>query len=70
MLLNAMHEYACLVLTTDAFPDEMKQIQWAKVTWQAACDDLGVHYECSEHMTQLVSLQHYYCSTKLNDKAA
>jgi len=70
MLLNAMHEHACLVLTTDAFPDEVKQIQWAEVMWQAACDDLRVHYKCSECMTQLVSLQHYYHSTKLNDKAA
>ena len=25
MLLNAMHEYACLILTVDAFPNEVKQ---------------------------------------------
>ncbi len=65
-----MHEYACLVLTTDAFPDEVKQVQWAEVTWQTACEDLGVHYECSQHISQLVSLQHYYRTAELNDKAA
>ncbi len=70
MLLNAMHEYACLVLTTDAFPDEVKQVQWAEVTWQTACEDLRVHYECSQCISRLVSLQHYYRTTELNDKAA
>ena len=35
-LLNAMHEYACLILTTDAFPNEAKQTKWAEAMWQAA----------------------------------
>jgi len=30
MLLNAIHEYACLILSTDAFSNETKQTQWAK----------------------------------------
>jgi hypothetical protein len=56
MLLNAMHEYACLILATDAFPSEAKQTQWAKATWQAACEEAGVHYECSVRMIRLVRL--------------
>ena len=59
ILLNAMHEYACLILTTDAFPDVAKQTQWAATTWRAACDDVGVHYECSVRMTRLVRLRYY-----------
>jgi hypothetical protein len=54
MLLKAMHEYACLVLSTDAFPNEVKQTQWAKATWQAACEEVGEHYECSVRMIRLV----------------
>jgi uncharacterized protein DUF6532 len=60
MLLNAMHKYACLILTTDAFPDDVTQAQWAEATWNAACEDIGVFYECLVHMTQLVSLQCYF----------
>jgi len=60
MLLNAMHEYACLILTTDAFLDEVKQTQWAEATWRAACEEVGVHYVCSVRMIRLVRLQHYY----------
>lgn len=56
MLLNAMHEYACLILSTEAFPNEVKQTQWAKATWQAACDEVGMHYECSVRMIRLVRL--------------
>lgn len=56
MLLNAMHEYACLILATDAFPSEAKQTQWAKATWRAACEEVGVHYECSLRMIRLVRL--------------
>jgi hypothetical protein len=63
MLLNAMHEYACLILTRDAFPDDVKQTQWAEATWQSACEETGVYYECSVRMTRLVSLQHY-CHTR------
>ena len=59
MLLDAMHEYACLILTVDAFPDVAKQTQWAAATWRAACDEVGVHYECSVHMTRLVRFQYY-----------
>jgi len=66
MLLNAMHEYACLVLSTDAFPNKVKQTQWAKVTWQAACKEVEMHYECSVRMIRLVSLQHYCHSIELN----
>jgi hypothetical protein len=54
LLLNAMHEYACLILTTDAFPNEVKQTHWAKSTWLAACNDVGVHYQCSVRMVRLV----------------
>jgi hypothetical protein len=50
MLLNAMHEYLCLILTADAFPDELKQAQWAGAMWQAACNNAGVHYKCFTHM--------------------
>lgn len=57
-LLNAMHEYACLILTTDAFPTEARQTKWAETTWRAACEDVGVHYECSVRMIRLVRLQH------------
>jgi hypothetical protein len=60
MLLKAMHEYACLILATDMFPDEMKQTQWAHATWQAACEEVGNHYECSLHMNRLVRL-HLNC---------
>lgn len=59
MLLNAMHEYSCLILTADAFPNEAKQTQWAEAMWHVACKDVGVHYECSVRMIRLVSLQHY-----------
>ena len=58
MLLNAMHEYACLVLTVDAFPNEVKQTQWAKASWQAACEEVGEHFECSMRMVRLVSFEH------------
>lgn len=58
MLLNAMHEYACLILTKDAFPNEVKQTQWAKATWQAACEEAGEHYECSPRMVRLVRFAH------------
>jgi hypothetical protein len=54
MLLNAMHEYACLILTVDAFPDEVKQTQWARATWLATCEDAGEQYECSSRMIRLV----------------
>ena len=64
MLLKAMHEYACLVLSTDAFPNEVKQTQWAKATWQAACDEVGEHYECSVRMIRLVRLK-YYCHSHI-----
>ena len=60
ILLNTMHKYACLILTTDAFPNEVKQTQWAEATWRAACEEVGVHYACSVHMIRLVRLQHYY----------
>jgi uncharacterized protein DUF6532 len=60
MLLNAVHKYACLILTTDAFPDDVMQVQWAEATWNAACKDIGVFYECSVCMTRLVSLQCYF----------
>src|SRR5260370_19308226 len=60
MLLNAMHEYACLILTADTFPNEVKVAQWAGAMWQAACEEVGVQYECSVHMTQLVSPPLYY----------
>ena len=66
MSLNAMHEYDCLILITDAFPNEMKHTQWAEVMWRAACDEVGVHYECSVHMIQSVRIQHYCCPTELN----
>lgn len=59
MLLAAMHEFACLILTTDAFPNETKQTQWAETTWRAACDEFEVHYECSVRMIRLVSPQDY-----------
>jgi hypothetical protein len=52
-----MHEYAYLVVGVDAFPDEVKQTQWAKATWQAACDEVGEHYECLTHMIRLVRLE-------------
>jgi hypothetical protein len=59
ILLNTMHEYACLILTTDAFPNEVKQTQWAEATWRAACEEVGVHYECSVRMIRLVRIQHH-----------
>jgi hypothetical protein len=55
-----MHEYACLILATDAFPNERKQTQWAEITWQAACEEYGAHYECSVLMIRLVSVQHHH----------
>jgi hypothetical protein len=55
MLLNAMHEYACLILSSDAFPSERKQTQWAETTWRAACELFEAHYECSVRMIRLVS---------------
>ena len=64
MLLNAMHEYACLILTTDAFPDNVKQTQWAEATWNVACEDIRVYYEPLVHMSWLVSLQHN-CHTRV-----
>src|SRR5258708_28266654 len=64
MLLNAMHEYACLILTTNTFPNDVKQTQWAEATWNAACKDIGVYYEPLVHMSQLVSLQHN-CHTRV-----
>jgi hypothetical protein len=54
MLLRAIHEYSCLILSTDAFPHKRKQTQWAEKTWKAACDEVGVHYVCSLHMVRLV----------------
>jgi len=66
MLLRAMHEYACLILTTDAFPNERRQTQWAESTWQGACEEFGVHYECSVHMIRLVRLWHHYWFIQLN----
>ena len=66
MLLNAMHKYACLVLTADAFPNEVKQTQWAEAMWKAACDEVRVHYECSVYMIRLVRLQLYCHSDELN----
>lgn len=66
ILLNAMHEYSCLILTADAFPHEVKQTQWAKATWQAACDDVGVNYECSVRIIRLVRLQCYCQLIELN----
>ena len=65
MLLNAMHEYACLILTVDAFPNEVKQTQWAEAAWRAACDEVGVHYECSVRMIRLVRRQRYRHSIQL-----
>jgi hypothetical protein len=62
ILLNTMHEYACLILTTDAFPDVAKQTQWAVTMWRAACNEVSVHYECTVHMTRLVRF-HYYGHT-------
>lgn len=59
-LLNAMHEYACLILSTDAFPNEAKQTQWAKATWRAACEEVGEHYECSVRMIRLVRFPHHF----------
>ena len=56
MLLRAMHEYACLVLSTDAFPNEGRQTQWAETTWRAACEEYGEDYECSVPMIRLVRL--------------
>ena len=55
LLLNTMHEYACLILTADAFPNEVKQTEWAKETWQVACDSADTYYECLSHMIRLVS---------------
>jgi len=66
MLLSAMHEYACLILSTDAFPNEGKQTQWAEATWRAACEEIGVHYECSVRMIRLVRLSYYCHSIELN----
>lgn len=66
MLLNAMHEYACLILAIDAFPNELKQTQWAKTTWHAACKEAGQHYECSTRMVRLVNLA-YLSSLYLAD---
>ena len=66
MLLNAMHEYACLILTTNAFPNEKKQTQWAKAMWRAACEEVDVHYDCLVWMIQLVRPQHYHHSIELN----
>ena len=60
MLFNAMHKYAYLILTTNAFSNKVKATQWAKAIWQAACKKVGVQYECSIHMTQLVSPLLYY----------
>ena len=40
LLLNAMHKYACLILTANAFPNEVKQTHWAKPTWLTACKDV------------------------------
>jgi hypothetical protein len=62
ILLNTMHKYACLILTTGTFPDVAKQTQWAATMWRAACDEVGVHYECMIHMTRLVRF-HYYSHT-------
>src|SRR5258708_206059 len=60
MLLNAMHKYACLILTADAFPNKVKMAQWAEAMWQVACKEVGVQYECSVCMTWLVSPLLYY----------
>lgn len=59
MLLDAMHDYACLILTADTFPNEARQTQWAEATWQAACKEVGVHYECFVRMIHLVRLQEF-----------
>ncbi|KAH9983682.1 hypothetical protein BJV77DRAFT_966646 [Russula vinacea] len=69
MLLNAMYEYACLVLTVDAFPNEVKQTQWAKASWQAACEEVGEHFECSMCMVQLISGQGSWARGFLKDAA-
>ena len=50
MLLQAMHEYACLILATDTFPSKGRQTEWAKMMWQEACKEYGLHYECSVPM--------------------
>ncbi|KIL58544.1 hypothetical protein M378DRAFT_15456 [Amanita muscaria Koide BX008] len=53
MLLNAMHEYACLVLSHDAFPDDATKGKWARLVWKNACEEVETYYELSSRMARL-----------------
>src|SRR5258708_12443397 len=43
MLLNAMHEYACLILTTNPFPDDVNQPHWTKPPWTPPFETIEVY---------------------------
>ncbi|KAH9994603.1 hypothetical protein BJV77DRAFT_961322 [Russula vinacea] len=44
----------CRLRGIDAFPNEVKQTQWAKALWQATCEEVGEHFECSTCMVRLL----------------
>ncbi|KAM6502661.1 hypothetical protein JOM56_002638 [Amanita muscaria] len=69
MLLNAMHEFACLIFTVNAFPDDEIQIQWARTVWKNVCDKADSHYELSHHMIKLITERDSWARGLLKDAA-
>ncbi|KAM6494749.1 hypothetical protein JOM56_009372 [Amanita muscaria] len=69
MLLNAMHEFACLIFTVNAFPDDEIQIQWARTVWKNACDKADSHYELSHRMIKLITERDSWARGLLKDAA-
>ncbi|KAF8336709.1 hypothetical protein F5887DRAFT_1078611 [Amanita rubescens] len=69
MLLNAMHEFSCLIFTTDAFPDDKVQIRWAWTVWKNACHRVNVHYELSHRMIRLITDRGSWARGMLKDAA-
>ncbi|KAM6493522.1 hypothetical protein JOM56_011656 [Amanita muscaria] len=67
MLLNAMHEFACLIFTVNAFPDDEIQIQWARTVWKNACDKADSHYELSHRMIKLITERDSWARGLLKD---
>ncbi|KAM6494015.1 hypothetical protein JOM56_010376 [Amanita muscaria] len=69
MLLNAMHEFACLIFTVNAFPDDEIQIQWAQTVWKNACNKADSHYELSHRMIKLITERDSWARGLLKDAA-
>ncbi|KAM6488881.1 hypothetical protein JOM56_015658 [Amanita muscaria] len=69
MLLNAMHEFACLIFTANAFPDDETQIKWARAVWKNACDKVDSHYELSHRMIRLITERDSWARGLLKDAA-